>query len=148
MRRVQLFHVPTSLNRRSATFSVHTPAGDSPQWRTDPNRQLAKLSPLSDGRMGARLLTTPEGAVSFTWRSPRHVWVTLKSTSTCSITKLDSVPEMVIVLLIPVALMSGIGWFTVLVGGANTSSVGTLTHVPAISTEAPASSRPKPRRSL
>src|SRR5687768_3732831 len=142
MRRVQLFHVPTSWNRRSATFSVHTPAGDSPQWRTDPKRQLVKLSPPSDGRMGARLLTTPEGDVSFTWRSPRQVWVALKSTSTCSITKLDSAPEMVIVSLIPVALMSGIGWLTVSVEGANTSSAGTLTHEPAIATEAAASSRP------
>src|SRR5215211_8768498 len=107
MRRVQLFHVPTSWNRRSETFSVHTPAGDSPQWRTDPNRQLGKLSALSDGRIGARLLTTPEGDVSFTWRSPRHVCVTLKSTSTCSITKLDSVLAIVIVSLIPVTLTSG-----------------------------------------
>src|SRR5688572_13193995 len=108
MRRVQLFQVPVSWNLRSATFRVHAPAAVSPQWRTDPNFQLVKLSPLSFGRIGARLLTTPDGDVSFNSISPRHVWVALKSTSMCSITKFDSTPEIVIVSLMPVVLISGI----------------------------------------
>src|SRR5688500_10597538 len=122
MRSVQLFHVPVSWNRLSATFSVHTPAAVCPQLRTEPNFQLVKLSPLSFGRIGERVLTTPEGDVSFTWRSPRHVCVALKSTSTCSITKFASLLLIVIVSLMPFELISGIAWFTFLVAGESTSS--------------------------
>src|SRR5688572_7670706 len=94
------------------------------------------------------MLTTPAGDVSVTCRSPRHVWLAVKSTSTCSITKFDSAADTKMVSLTPTGLSSGTDRLTVLVTGTTNVSGGTVAQPAASSAAACASSCPNPYFSL